>query len=307
MNKLRQLKFFIQVLNDFHTSKYNTDFKLNTNSESLQKYYNGLLFLIHTLWKIYLISNLQHITNLQKVQLITYIPDPTGNRFINLKLAAYLLSQSKKLCELFNRKQIGGNINLNQNEINRINGMYILNNFDKITTFLISPISVLEDNLGSVISVPLEICTMYLTIIGTFTQLLSSTLEMLPPMPGVSAGIATIADILQIVHIFTNSFNMFLNIGRGNWDIVIRNGIGMFPQFLEIINSTTMTLNSINKFLDIFNNSVTFLNKQNRIIVPMILPIIKNPLSFMNPFYMKRYIEYQVKNYITNVNQNTFN
>ena len=60
------------------------------------------------------------------------VPDPTGNRFINLKLAAYLLSQSKDLCVLFDRKQIGGNINLNQNGINGINGMYILNNFDKM-------------------------------------------------------------------------------------------------------------------------------------------------------------------------------
>ena len=280
--KLSTLKGFIISLNHFYNKVDPTIPPLSYRKSDLLKYYRGLQFSNFILWKIYIINGTNY-TPREKVILISKIPDPNGYRFISIKLAYYLYKKSYKLKRLFRNSNMYGGCNISNIPIKKL---------------IFSPLQLAEEKLGSFVSVPLEITSGLVGAFGTISQLMASTVSMLPPFPGFSTGTSAISSVLEVVHVASNSFNIFLNIGRSDWDMVIQSAIGMFPQFLEAINGMSMTLTSLNKFMEMFDNMLGILNNKSDIIIPMILPIITNPLRFANPFYLKTYAEFHISNFI---------
>ena len=106
----------------------------------------------------------------------------------------------------------------------------------------------------------------------------------LPPPAGEVLGI-----LLVGVQVFSSAFNIFLNIGRANWDVVIKSAMGIFPQFSEVSNTLTVQLVSLNKFLKYLNSFSLGVINNSDIIIPILKPVVDNPLSFLNPMKLKDY------------------
>jgi hypothetical protein len=119
--------------------------------------------------------------------------------------------------------------------------------------------------------------------------------DWLPAPPPIGWVPEVIGDATEFAHVCLNSFNLFLNIARANWPIAIQTAQGMFPQFLVTLNGMTLQLMSAKRFLRLFGEAVGFAAKSSETIVPILMPVIQNPIHFMNPINMAKYTAQQVR------------
>lgn len=267
----KQIKQIIIMLNLLNKDKP----ALAIDKSHIKTYEKGLLFINQTLWKINLICQNSSLTKSDKIQLLQMLPNPNGQSFINRRLAKWLYRHSDNLVVMYQipRKKLKGG----GNKIN-------------ILEIIVSPLKVVEDKLGPIVTIPLEITTMLVASMSTVCQLISSTVEMLPFPPPFGWVPEIVGDLMLGIHVFSNGFNIFLNISRANWDIAIQSAMGMFPQFLEMSNGLTLQLISVNKFLVMLNQASDILVSGSGEILPMLQPIIQNPISFLNPIRLKKYV-----------------
>lgn len=103
------------------------------------------------------------------------------------------------------------------------------------------PLKYWEDRLGFVLSIPLEFITGLLSFCGSTLQIIGSVMAIIPGNP--SAGLFIIGAAIVFL------INIFLNLARANWPIVVHSLLGMFPFILEAINGFAMfALIQKNKF-----------------------------------------------------------
>jgi len=395
----------LKSMNDIYNNIYHANITLPLKKRDVKKYYNGLYFIVLTLWKIYLIRKCKDWDYNFKIKLIKNIPNPDGKRFISTELAIELLNKSKNLNILFKKKNMSGgtyivkpkvsplmiqkmkknktmkpkvpkmsevadkvmkpkvfekskiintmedkfkkitsNLNIpsvinpitkplssiseitsnllksNDNDLDAISPVSdnisnrIFNTerkidsrvgytkkrirdiqnkvtHNKLLNFIISPLSTLEYKYGTIVSISLDIVTFIITMLGTITQLIGSTLTMVPPYPGLSALMELFSEGLEFIHVLCNNFLIFFSISRGNWDLAVKSAIGMFPQLLELINGMGMTLNTVNGFMRNIDNTLRFVNEKSDQIIPILQPIAKHPIKFLNPMYMYKILK----------------
>lgn len=268
MTTISNIKSIIETLNILNTDKT----PLPTSSEDLEIYLSGLEFVSDTFFKILLICKTSKIDYDEKIALIMEIPDPDGDQFIDEDLAVWIYSQVPNL-KLFYEKP-----------------KYTLKggaDTDDIKSIIVSPLKTAEDRLGPLATIPLEIFTMLIGTMGSISSLISSSatsLPMPPPFPDI------IGKVMLGVQVFANSFNVFLNMARANWDIVIQSSLGMFPQILVASNGLTLQLISMNKFIKTLNGFTSGMITNSNVIMPILKPIADNPISFLNPIKFNIYL-----------------
>ena len=73
---LKNFRKILISMNSMYNTIYNDDVKLPVNKKHMIKYYNGLNFIIYSLWKIFLIKKSNLYDNDEKLNLIKNIPNP---------------------------------------------------------------------------------------------------------------------------------------------------------------------------------------------------------------------------------------
>lgn len=279
---IQNLQRFLKVLNQqpfVNLTDNNQDFKFKTDITNVEHVYRGLEFVFVSIWKIYLIVCNSNLSQDDQVRYLQMLPDPSGNQFITEQNALQLMGMSVKLQEFFSLDlsryaqafQLGGGTDKSKKR----------SKTDLVVGLIFTPLKILEDQFGPIIAIPLELITGFLSALGTFAQILSSTFGMFPPIPGAATVFEALAELTELVHLITSSFNMFLNITRGNWYIVIQTIIGMFPQIMELINGITMQLVVINRFVKMSNNMVGYAFYPAKTIIKMLTPVLLKPLSYL--------------------------
>ncbi len=287
---IRNLQKFLKLLNTEPIVKFRTehqDFRFNTDRTSVKKIYQGLTFAFLTIWKIYLIVSNPNLSRDDQIQYLMMLPDPDGNRFITPQHARHLSNLTHQLRQFFQTdfnqypallSQQGGSSSPPKQR----------SKTDLILGLMFTPLKILEERFGPIIAIPLEMVTGFLTVLGMFSQILSSTFGMLPPIPFAATVFEALAELTEIVHVISNFFNMFLNIVRGNWYIVIQAIIGMFPQILELINGLTMQLIVVNRFVRMGNQMAGVAYGPAQRVIKMLTPILLKPLEYFkdssNPY-----------------------
>lgn len=268
MTTISNIKSIIETLNILNTDKT----PLPTSSEDLEIYLLGLEFVSDTFFKILLICKTSKIDYDEKIALIMEIPDPDGDQFIDEDLAVWIYSQVPNL-KLFYKKP-----------------RYTLKGGAEtadIKSIIVSPLKTAEDSLGPLATIPLEIFTMLIGTMGSISSLIGSSatsLPMPPPFPDL------IGKAMLGVQVFSNSFNVFLNIARANWDVVVQSAMGIFPQILVASNGLTLQLNNMNKFINTLNGLTSGMITNSNVIMPLLKPIADNPISFLNPIKFNVYL-----------------
>lgn len=276
----KQIKNIILVLNLLNKDKP----KLEVDRKSLKKYSNGLIFINETLWKISLIFRNQYLKKIEKIELLQLLPDPNGKRFINKKLAKWIYYKRSKLNKLYEILPI-----------NSLTGGSLTTTRDKIFKIVITPLQLVEDNIGLGATVPLEWITLIVSNISTTCMLISSTMEILPLPTPIGWVPDTIGDILLGIHALTSLFIIFLSVSRAKWDLAIQSALGLFPQFLESMNGLTKQLTLLNNFINVLSDTSLLLISESKDIIHMIKPMMKNPLYFLNPIVFKSYVFHSIE------------
>ena len=279
IDKLRQIILTLNLLNKDKEA-------LPIDPENIQKYHQGLEFISVTLYKIILIYKNKKLSKREKISLIQKIPDPDNKPFINKRLAEWIYQKAPTLRSIYEQSTTD------------IKGCQLKGGgqkIDKIMEIVISPLKFAEDRYGLIVTVPLEITTLMVGTMGTNSQLISSTVEMLPFPPPLGWVPEIVGDLMLGIHVFSNTFNIFLNISRAHWDIVIQSAIGMFPQFLELSNGLTMQLISVNKVLVLINKASSAMVTEIDIILPILLPVINDPIPYLNPITLTKYVFQSLK------------
>ena len=271
--KIRQIIITLNLLNKDRNS-------LPIDQISIKKYNDGLHFISTTLFKIITIYRDKIISKTEKINLIRKIRDPDNKIFIDKRLAKWLYEKAPYLKELYARST----------ERYNVRDLKGGSKITEIGEIVISPLKFAEDRFGMFASVPLEITTMMVGILGTISQLISSTVEMLPFPPPFGWVPEIVGDLMLGIHVFSNAFNIFLNIGRANWDIVIQSAMGTFPQFLEISNGLTMQLIGVNRVLVMITKVSSTIVTESDTILPILMPIINDPLTYLNPIKLSKYV-----------------
>ena len=296
---ITDLTKFIEILNKkpiIRLPKRYRAITFPTDPKSVGKLYDGLQFSFVTLWKIHLIRGSSLWKRRKKIKYLQSLPDPNGVPFLSQRSANRIYRKTKDLGNIFQtnktkmrvyRNLIKNNYQLNGKLARQSAGAAedtcCQNPFspNMMMGMMFSPLKTIEDQFGPIIAMPMEIMTGYLSMLGMFSQILSSTLGLLPPVPGIVEVTETIAEISEMVHVFTNSFNMFLNIGRANWSLVIQSFIGMFPQMLELVNGVTMQLIVFNRLLKMTDEMLGMSMGTIQMVTLMITPLFQNPLAFL--------------------------
>ena len=276
--KIRQIIITLNLLNKDRRA-------LPIDPISIKKYGDGLHFISTSLFRIITIYRDKTISKTDKINLIRKIRDPDNKPFINKRLATWIYEKTPSLRKLYKKSAN----NLSEKDLSGKD----LQGGSKITEIgeiIISPLKLAEDRFGTIITVPLEITTLLVGTLGTISQLISSTVEMLPFPPPLGWVPEIVGDLMLGVHVFSNGFNIFLNIGRANWDIVIQSAMGTFPQFLEISNGLTMQLIGVNRVLVMITQASSTLITETDTILPILKPIISNPLPYLNPYKLSKYV-----------------
>lgn len=284
------LKKLGKIVSTLNTIKKKTSTKLPvlipTDQSTLENLRNGITFIYITLWKIFAIISDKGISQEAQVDLIINLRDPNGRKFISERGAMRIYRRSRQIIEIFKDAkppavQDGGG---------------------KITTrtWIFTPLKALEQRYGHHIEVPLELTSSMLSALSTLLQLISSTVVWVTAPPPFGWIPDVVGNVTVAMHVGLNTFNLFLNIARANWPIAIQTAQGMFPHFLITLNGLTLQLMSAKRMLRIFGKGMGVATKSSETMVPILLPILQNPIHFMNPLNMAKYTSHQVKRLMKN-------
>ena len=268
MTTISNIKSIIDTLNFLNTDKT----PLPTSYEDLEIYLLGLEFISDTFFKILLICKTSKIDYDDKIALIMEIPDPDGDQFIDEDLAIWIYSQVPNLKLFYEKPKYTLKGGAETSDIKSIIG---------------SPLKTAEESLGPLATIPLEIFTMLIGTMGSISSLIgssASSLPMPPPLPDL------IGKTMLGVQVFSNSFNVFLNIARANWDMVVQSAMGIFPQILVATNGLSQQLKNMDKLINTFNGLTSGMITNSNLIMPMLKPIADNPISFLNPIKFNVYL-----------------
>lgn len=289
---LPKLKKIVDTLNQIRMKNFSTPPKyvIPDDDQSLRNLRSGIFFIFLTLWKIHAIISQQGISRAEKINLISRLPDPTGKRFITLRTATRIYNRSELLTKIFKGKSLpdtGSTYRVYQQGGGR-------GKFHPLM-WIFAPLRAMEKTFGHVIEVPLEITSAVLSALGTLMQIISSTVDWLPAPPPLGWVPEVIGDVTEFLHVCMNAFNLFINILRANWPIAIQLAQGMFPQFLIALNGITLQLLSAKRFLRLFGEAIGFAARSSEVIVPIVTPVLRNPIHFMNPINLAKYTSKQVR------------
>ena len=284
---LGKLKQIVDNLNNIQLQQSNTTPKrlIPDDPKSLQNLRSGIAFVFLTLWKIHSIISYKDLSPDEKIQLISSLPDPDGNKFISIRTATRIYKKSQLLSQIFRDYPLPQT----QSQIGAGRGKF------HPLTWIFFPLKAMEKTFGHLVEVPLEITSAVISALSTILQLVSSTVDWLPAPPPIGWVPEVIGDATEFAHVCLNSFNLFLNIARANWPITIQIAQGMFPQFLVTLNGMTLQLMSAKRFLRLFGEAVGFVAKSSETIVPILMPVLRNPIHYMNPINMAKYTAQQVR------------
>lgn len=193
------------------------DKKIPASSKEIKKIYESQFYIANTLLYIFGVLN-RPITISDKKKIIKKIKDP-DNRYI-----------------------------FNESDLNH------LIKFQRGGSFFF--LEDLEKSIGPKFSIVLQMVSMFNETMSYFCAMTVAFLR-LPPfsLPPISPVLSIPKLLLKLVKLFFIGSNIFINLFRRNWVIVIRSGVASFGQFM-------ITQNAVGTQLHLANQTLKIINKQ---------------------------------------------
>ena len=270
-HNVKNLKIIVDYINNIP----DIEEPIPSSKQDLRNLYRDLIKLVNTLIHIYKIRHNKELTKNKKICLIAKIKEGGSKKKIftkkdseevynNIDKIGGVLRLFQKGGDLmdFTKPNMGRPPNTSDNipmaqpmNNNSYNSNYGTNPNEQPN--LINPIfflSDLEDKYGSSLSIPLEIISSSNSMISYFCSMLATTFGYPPfSIPPYSLALFFPKLILRFSHLFLTGYNMFINISRRNWGVVIKNGLSSFPQFLITENQVTTQLLAVKRTLKMLN------------------------------------------------------